>query len=60
MVQRPYHLVNTALNLTRIRNLAWQERKAASCVLSPLYCGFYLPVRGAAQRRAATAAAGLL
>ena len=49
LVQRPYHLVNTALNLTRIRNLAWQERKAAACVLSPLYCGFYLPVRGAAS-----------
>jgi hypothetical protein len=46
MVQRPYHLVNTALNLTRISNLAWQERKAASCVLSPLFCGFFLPVRG--------------
>jgi hypothetical protein len=46
MVQRPYHLVNTALNLTRIHNLAWQERKAAACVLSPLYCGFYLPLRG--------------
>jgi hypothetical protein len=46
MVQRPYQLVNTALNLTRIHNLAWQERKAAACVLSPLYCGFYLPLRG--------------
>jgi hypothetical protein len=49
LVQRPYHLVNTALNLTRIHNLAWQERKAAACVLSPLYCGFNLPLLGAAS-----------
>jgi hypothetical protein len=35
----PYHLVNTSLNLVHGEELAWQERKAASFVLSPLYCG---------------------
>jgi hypothetical protein len=43
----PYHLVNTAINLVAGRSLAWQERKAASFVLSPLYCGFrQLAARG--------------
>jgi hypothetical protein len=36
----PYHLINTALNLVSGRQLAWQERKAASFIFSPLYCGF--------------------
>ena len=40
LVQRPYHLVNTALNITGGDRLAWQERKAASFVLSPLFCGY--------------------
>ena len=40
--QRPFHLLNTALNLTQSSNLAWQERKAASFTLSPLFCGFDL------------------
>ncbi len=35
----PFHLINTALNLVRGDDLAWQERKAASFLLSPLYCG---------------------
>jgi hypothetical protein len=35
----PFHLINTALNLTEGDELAWQERKAESFVLSPLYCG---------------------
>lgn len=39
----PFQLVNTALNLVQGRNLAWQERKAASFVFSPLYSGFDLP-----------------
>jgi len=38
--QRPLHIINTAMNLSQGRNLAWQERKAASFALSPLYCGF--------------------
>lgn len=40
--QRPYHIINTAINLTRTRNLAWQERKAASFTISPLFCGYDL------------------
>lgn len=36
----PYHLVNTTLNLVDGDELACQQRKAASFVLSPLYCGF--------------------
>lgn len=41
-VQRPFHIINTALNISQGSNLAWQERKAASFVLTPLYCGFSL------------------
>jgi hypothetical protein len=40
--QRPFHLVNTALNITQGANLAWQERKAASFMFSPLHCGYAL------------------
>jgi len=36
----PYPIFCTALNLTRGEDLAWQERKAASFVFSPLYCGY--------------------
>jgi hypothetical protein len=39
----PYHLINTAINLVAGGNLAYQERKAGSFLLSPLYCGFELP-----------------
>ena len=38
----PYHLINTAINLVAGGNLAYQERKAGSFLLSPLYCGFTL------------------
>ncbi|CAB3809178.1 hypothetical protein LMG28688_06934 [Paraburkholderia caffeinitolerans] len=41
--QRPYHIINTTLNMTSGENLAWQQRKAASFFFSPLYCGFHLP-----------------
>lgn len=37
---KPFHLVNAALNLVHGRNLAWQQRKAASFTISPLHCGF--------------------
>lgn len=40
--QRPFHIINTALNLVQGADLAWQERKAASFVLTPKYCGFQL------------------
>lgn len=39
----PLHLINVALNLVGGEQLAWQERKAASFVLSPLFCGFDPP-----------------
>lgn len=38
--QRPYPLINTALNLTHAENLAWQERQSASFVFTPDYCGY--------------------
>jgi len=40
--QRPLHLLNTALNLSQGRNLAWQERKGASFVFSAQWCGYGL------------------
>lgn len=36
----PYHIVNTALNLVKGDNLAWQQRKATSFVFTPKYCGY--------------------
>jgi hypothetical protein len=42
LVQRPFHIFNTALNLSQGKNLAWQERKAASFFLTPVYCGYAL------------------
>lgn len=41
-VQRPYPIINGALNLTSSRNPAWQERKAASFVFTPAYCGYQI------------------
>lgn len=35
--QRPFPIVNAALNITSTRNLAWQERKAASFTFTPMY-----------------------
>ena len=35
----PYLIVNTALNLVHGDRLDWQERKAESFILTPLYCG---------------------
>ena len=45
-VQRPLHIVNTTLNLTRGNELAWQERKGASFAITPLHCGYDLSTRG--------------
>ncbi|MDV6342265.1 hypothetical protein R2103_10865 [Nitrosomonas sp. Is24] len=40
---KPYLIVNTTLNLAGENNdLAWQDRKAASFIMSPLYCGYAL------------------
>jgi hypothetical protein len=39
----PYPVLNTALNLVHGDELAWQTRKAASLVLTPLFCGYEFP-----------------
>lgn len=36
----PYPLINTALNLVKTDELAWQKRKATSFVFSPGFCGY--------------------
>jgi predicted acylesterase/phospholipase RssA len=40
--QLPFHIINATLNITQGANLAWQERKAASFVFTPLCCGYSL------------------
>ncbi len=47
--QRPLHIVNTAINLVRGSELAWQTRKAASFTFTPLSCGFELPPHSPGQ-----------
>lgn len=37
--QKPLHVINAAVNLVGGRNLAWQNRKAASFTMSALHCG---------------------
>jgi hypothetical protein len=37
--QRPFHIINATVNLVSGKNLAWQNRKAASFSMSPLHCG---------------------
>ena len=39
LLQKPFHIVNIALNLVQGSNLAWQQRKALSFTVSPLHCG---------------------
>lgn len=41
---RPYHILNGAMNIVHGHRLAWQERKAAPFIFSPLHCGYSLPV----------------
>jgi hypothetical protein len=36
---RPFHVINMALNVVSSQNLAWQERKAESFIVSPLHSG---------------------
>lgn len=38
--QRPLHIVGTAINLNRGRQLAWQNRRAASFTFTPLHAGY--------------------
>lgn len=46
-VQKPYHLINTTLNLCNGEELAWQARKAAGFTFAPGFCGFELPCMAA-------------
>jgi hypothetical protein len=36
----PFPIINAALNLVGGKELAWQQRKAASFVFTPLFCGY--------------------
>ena len=36
----PYPVLNMSLNLVKGKDLAWQERKAESFVMTPRYCGY--------------------
>jgi hypothetical protein len=36
----PFLIMNTALNLVSSKNLAWQQRKAASFIFTPIFSGF--------------------
>jgi hypothetical protein len=36
----PYPVMNASLNLVKGKDLAWQERKAESFVMTPLFCGY--------------------
>jgi hypothetical protein len=38
----PYPIFNATMNLSAGKQLAWQERKGASFVFTPCYCGFDL------------------
>lgn len=46
----PIHIVNTAVNLGSGSAQDWQDRRAASFILTPRWCG-YLPPAGRAARR---------
>ncbi len=37
--EKPFHVINAALNLVKGDQLAWQERKAESFTMSRLHCG---------------------
>jgi hypothetical protein len=36
----PYPILNASLNLVKGKDLAWQERKAESFVMTPYFCGY--------------------
>jgi hypothetical protein len=42
LLQRPYPIFNTAINLVKGSDLAWQQRKAAAFSFTPSHCGFSL------------------
>jgi hypothetical protein len=43
ILQRPFHLINAAVNMVGGKELAWQTRKAGNFCFSPAFCGFELP-----------------
>ena len=49
----PYPIINTALNLNAGSELATQERKGASFVFTPAFCGFHTPTTPGGQSPAA-------
>ena len=49
--RRLFHVINTALNLVAGERLAWQERMAASFVITPLHCGSAALANGYGYRR---------
>ena len=56
-VQRPFHVVNTTLNVTSTSNLDWQDRKAMSFTISPLHGGnMYLGYRRVDEYSSTTSA----
>jgi hypothetical protein len=52
---RPFHIINVALNLSGDEKLAWQQRKAESFTISPLHAGGkgvgYRPVKEYAAQK---------
>ena len=52
---RPYPIFNAAINLVGGRNLAWQQRKAASFVFTPDVCGYEYRVDEQTERGRADA-----
>jgi hypothetical protein len=51
---KPFHVINSALNLVKGSELAWQERRAESFTMSRLHCGsWHLGYRPSAEYGAA-------
>ncbi|HWM70927.1 MAG TPA: hypothetical protein VNO35_30430, partial [Steroidobacteraceae bacterium] len=42
VIEAPLSIINTTLNLVNGNKLAWQQRKAESFSMSPLFCGSWL------------------
>jgi hypothetical protein len=42
-LQRPYHIINTTLNMVSGTELAWQTRRASGFAFTPAFCGYELP-----------------
>jgi hypothetical protein len=42
-LQRPFHIINTTLNMVSGTELAWQTRRASGFAFTPAFCGYELP-----------------